>query len=106
MILLNEISSNSSESIKTISKGKNKTIEKASKEIKVHTEEDFLNYIPNELEEFYFSLKTKIVELGEIKVGYKKNYINFWVNNQVIVYVNKGKKFLSIHILYKKSFSI
>ena len=99
IISLNEVSSNSSESIKTISKGKNKTIEKVSKEIKVYTEEDFLNYIPDELEESYFSLKNKIINLGEIKVGCKKNYINFWVNNEVIVYINKGKRFLSVHII-------
>lgn len=69
--------SGATESIKTIS-AKSKTIERVSKEIKVYTEEDHLNGVPDEIKELYQKFKEAILNVGDnITVKPTKWYIGF-----------------------------
>ena len=66
IISLNQHISKSTESINKISTGKNTVINKVNKEVKVHTEEDFVNYIGKDLIEPYNKLKDKLTQLQPI----------------------------------------
>jgi predicted transport protein len=66
-----------SESITVISKS-SEIVQKVSKEIKVYTEEDHLNGLPDEIVELYQALKERILSLGaNIEVRPRKIYIGF-----------------------------
>ncbi len=66
-----------SESIRKISK-KSEVVEKVSEEVKVYTEEDFLDGCPEEIKELYYELKSKILSLSNtIEVIPRKLYIAF-----------------------------
>ncbi len=85
------------ESIKTIS-GKNKTIEKVSKVVKVYTEEDHLNRMPDEVKELYQRFKEAILNVGNnITIKPTKLYIGF-VAKRNITDVQLQKKTIKIWI--------
>src|SRR3989344_775509 len=66
-----------SESIRKISK-KSDVVEKVSEEVKVYTEEDFLNICSEEMKNLYAELKNKILSFDDsIEVIPKKKYIAF-----------------------------
>ena len=66
-----------SESIKKISK-KSAVVEKVSEEVKVYTEEDFLNHCSEEIKSLYEEFKNQILSIDEnIEVIPKKKYIAF-----------------------------
>ncbi len=70
----------SEESISTIAVGSDDVIEKVSKEIKVYTEDAILNWSKNRLEwvnELYFNLKERIMNLGEVEMKPNGKYISF-----------------------------
>ena len=70
-------SSETSESIRKISK-KSDVVEKVSEEVKVYTEEDFLNICSEEMKNLYAELKNKILSFDDsIEVIPKKKYIAF-----------------------------
>ena len=97
---INQHLSSSSESINKISKRcRNKIIENVNKEVKVFTESDYLKSLGNHLIEPSNKLKDKILELNDVETRFRHIYMNFWVNGQVIVYLNRGKKYISVDIL-------
>lgn len=98
---LNQIITKSKESINKLSTNTEKTsvIQKVSKEIKVYDESDFVGYIGKELEQPYIKLRDKLLEWDNISLKFKNNYIGVWKNKSVVVYINKGKKYLSIELV-------
>lgn len=75
--------------------------EKVNKEIKVYTEEDHLNNVPEKIRNLYEVLKEKILELDDIDVDVKKVYIAFkGITN--IVDVEIFKKYLVLTLNIKK----
>lgn len=75
--------------------------EKVNKEIKVYTEEDHLNNVPEKIRNLYEALKEKILELDDIDVDVKKVYIAFkGITN--IVDVEIFKKYLVLTLNIKK----
>ena len=99
IISLNQHVSKSSESINKVSSGKNTVMDKLNKEVKVYSEDDFLNYIGKELVEPYNKLKDKILELNDIEIKFKSNYVSFWKGKSVVVYFNRGKKYISVDMV-------
>lgn len=88
-----------SETITKIS-SKSAMVQKVSKEIKVYTEEDHLQGIPDKIKEIYNELKDKIQNLGEhIEIRPRKNYIGFIVNtNFVDIHLQKSQIKLWINL--------
>jgi predicted transport protein len=69
----------SDESVSTISTIENTIVEKVSKEVKVYTE-DFqfeLKKTSDEIKELYYSLKERIMNLGEVNLVPRLSYIGF-----------------------------
>ena len=99
IISLNQHISKSTESINKVSTGKNTVINKVNKEVKVHTEEDFINYIGKDLIEPYNKLKDRLISLSDVEIKFKLNYVSVWKGKSVVVYINKGKKYLSVDMV-------
>lgn len=92
--------SNSSESVKTISR-KDDTILKVSNEIKVYTEQEHLDKASDDIAELYQKLKTAILNLDNIEVKPKKIYVAFTSGSNVVD-INIAKSSLKLWINLKK----
>jgi predicted transport protein len=75
--------SGSQESVKTISR-QDETIEKVTREIKVFTEKEHLDGMPDEIKELYEKFKNAIVNLDSLEIKPKKLYIAFVGNTNVV----------------------
>lgn len=75
--------SGAQESVKTISR-QNETIEKVTREIKVFTEQEHLDGMPDEIIELYEKFKNAILNLDSLEVKPKKLYIAFVYNTNVV----------------------
>lgn len=71
------------ESIKTISR-QDEMIEKVTREIKVFTEQEHLENIPDQIKELYEKFKNAILNLDGIEAKPKKLYIAFVANRNVV----------------------
>lgn len=90
--------SNSSESVKTISR-KDDTILKVSNEIKVYTEQEHLDKASDDIIELYQKLKTTILNFDNIEVKPKKLYIAFVSKSNVVdMYFTKSSLKLWINL--------
>lgn len=95
------VSSDSNESIKTVTK--NKTIASVSKEIKVYTLEDHLNNTSEEIKEVFLKLRDRVLALGgNIEERSKKFYISYRVKNGFL-YVHLQRSQIKIHIIVPKT---
>lgn len=90
--------SNSSESVKTISR-KDDTILKVSNEIKVYTEQEHLYKASDDIIELYQKFKTAILNLDDIEVKPKKLYIAFVSKSNIVdIYFTKSNLKLWINL--------
>ena len=90
-IIVNQIKGDSSESVTTVSKGKG-VIDKVSKEVKVYSEEDIVNFGEKEIQSVYYSLRSSILELEDVEVQPRKKYIGFVTSRNICsVFVQKKK---------------
>jgi predicted transport protein len=85
----------SSESISIISEDKSNVVNQVSKQIKVYTEESLMNLSkkrPEWVKELYFTLKERIINLGEVEIKPNGNYISFRRKRPFVdvVFYNKG----------------
>ena len=85
----------SEESISTISDDKTGMVNQVSKQIKVYTEEYHLTLSksrPEWVNELYFSLKERIMNLGDVEMKFNGNYISFRKKSPFvdIVFYNNG----------------
>jgi predicted transport protein len=90
-IIINQIKGDSTESVKTVSKGKG-VIDKVSKEVKVYSEEDIVNFGEKEIQSVYYSLRSSILDLEDVEVQPRKKYIGFV----------KGRNICSMFVQKKK----
>lgn len=72
-----------------------------TKEIKVYTEEDHLNKVPEKIKNIYLNLRDRILELDDIDLEVKKVYIAF-KGNKNIVDIELMQKKLILFINMKK----
>ena len=97
-ISLNQIKGDSTESVKTLSKGKG-VIEKVSKEVKVYSEEDIVNFGDKRIQSVYYSLRSSILDLEDVKLQPRKKYIGFVKGRNICsVFVQKKKIKLWINL--------
>lgn len=84
MVLIDSITTpEGSESIEKISP-RGESFKEVSREIKVYSEQDFLNGLPEEIAELYENLKARIVSLGGVKIVPKKHYIGFKIEKNFV----------------------
>jgi len=91
----------SDESVSTISTIENTIVEKVSREVKVYSEEFQFEKkkTSDEIKELYFSLKERIVNLGDVNIIPRQHYIGFKrKTNFVDVDFQKGNLWLWINI--------
>ena len=62
----------------------NEKTNSVAREIKVYTEEDHLNKVPNKIREMYLEIKNRIIELDDIDIDVKKVYIAFKGNKNIV----------------------
>jgi len=78
---------------------KNEKMKEIIKEIKVYTEDDHLNKTTERIKEVYQKLKEEILNLGDIDIEYKKFYIAFKGNTNIVdaeIYNSKIKLFINM----------
>jgi predicted transport protein len=100
IILYNQLKSpETSETITRIS-SKSETVQRINKEIKVYTEEDHFQRIPDKIKVIYDELKERILNLGEgIEIRPRKDYIGFIMNtNFVDIHLQKSQIKLWINL--------
>lgn len=102
IIYFNQIkSSNTSETIKTISKNNN-NIETVNKEIKVYSESDHTNDRPEEIIELYERFKNAVLNINDnISINPTKVYIGFIYNKKNIVDICILKKAIKMWLNVK-----
>ena len=95
IVSINQIKkSNAAESIKDIT-GKAKDLVELTREIKVYTEDDHLNSSktrPEWVNELYFTLKERILNLGDVELKPNGKYISFRNNSPFVdvIFYNSG----------------
>src|SRR5690554_2006347 len=93
---------NAIESIKTISKSSDETVEKVNKEIKVFTENDHLQKGEFETRELYEKLKERLLNLDDnVNIHPKKQTVGFRVGNSIFCDVVILTKMLKIYVNLK-----
>ncbi len=101
-ILFNQLKSpDTSESINTVSE-KNKIVQRVSNEVELYTEDRLFKYPPDEIKEFYFDIKKRILNLDDnIEIKPFANTIAFKIDKH-IVSVSLQKTQLKIWLNLKK----
>ena len=93
---------NAIESIKTISKSSDKTVEKVNQEVKVFTENDHLQKADFKIIELYEKLKGGLLNLDDnVNIQPKKQTIGFRIDNAIFCDILILKKGLNIYINMK-----
>ena len=105
IISLNQILSNSNESIKKLGDNKNSVIKDVSKEVEVYDEDYLLNKTEKNIREVYHEIKEKILLWENVQIKYNKSNIQICKNNKIKIYINIRKKYLNFDMLRRIDFS-
>lgn len=87
------------ENLKTEVAYKNNKIAEVMKEIKVYTEDDHLIKAPEKIKELYHQIKEELLSMGDIDIEYKKLYIAFKSNTNIVdleIYNSKIIMFINL----------
>jgi len=103
-VSLNQVSSTSKESIKSVGKEKGTVIKNVSEEIEVYDEDSNLNNVTNEVKDIYFELKERVSNWEDVGFRYKKNYISILNKNKVKIYLVVQKNQIKISLLRRIDF--
>jgi len=99
-IVLNQHKSDSKESIETLNKS-NSVISQVTREVKVYSEDKHLGHGSNEINEIYFKIKERVLDLGsDVEIVPRKEYIGFKRGSN-FVDIEFQKKQLKIYINMK-----
>ena len=103
IIGLNQISSKSKESIKSI-KAITSDNNKILDEVSVYDEDSLLSGSSQKVKELYLQLKEKVSSWEDIKFKSTKNYLSFGRGNKTKVYINLQKERLKLELLRRVDF--
>lgn len=74
-------------------------VEEINREIKVYTEEDHTNRVPEKIKEIYFELRDRILALDDIDIDVKKVYIAFKGSKNIVdIELMKSKLIMYINM--------
>ena len=104
IVSLNQVSSTSKESIKSVGKEKGTVIKNVSEEIEVYDEDSHLNNVTNEVKDLYFELKERVSNWEEVGFRYKKSHISILNKNKVKIYLVVQKNQIKISLLRRIDF--
>jgi len=103
IIGLNQISSKSKESIKSIKAITNDN-NKILDEVSVYDEDSLLSNSSQKVKELYLQLKDKVSSWEDIKFKSTKNYLSFGKSNKTKVYITLQKERLKLELLRRVDF--
>ena len=98
-ISLNQISSTSKESIKSVGAEESTIIKSVSKEIEVFDENSHLNNVGEQVKNLYSELKDRLLGWEHMDFRYKKYHISILNKNKVKIYLILQKKQIKISFL-------
>jgi predicted transport protein len=101
---LQQIVSNSKESIKNLENKNDSIVKNVSKEIIKYDDETVVTKYNKDFLSLYEKLKKEILELDDITIKATKNYVCFVKRNKGFVYVNPRKDHLLLDFLYRIDF--
>jgi len=101
---LNQISSNSKESIKGVGKEKGTVIKNVTDEIEVFNEDSHLSNVSSNVRNLYFELKERLFVWEGVDLRFKKAHISILNKNKVKGYLNIQKNQIKIHLLRRIDF--
>jgi hypothetical protein len=104
IVSLNQVSSTSKESIKSVGKEKGTVIKNVSEEIEVYDEDSHLNNVTNGVKDLYFELKERVSNWEEVGFRYKKSHISILNKNKVKIYLVVQKNQIKISLLRRIDF--
>lgn len=98
-VIFDRHSSNSKESIESLSNMGNQTIiDSVSKEVRVVDEEQHTSQLDNGLLEKWEEIKERLLEMDNVELKPKKHYISLMYNNKTVCYFNFRKSSISMEI--------
>ena len=99
-IVLNQHRSNSKESIETLNPNTNDSmISRVTKEVRVHTVEQHLSKTTKKVVDKWDELHQTLIELDDIEIIPKNQYISLMYNGKTVCYFNFMKKGIKIELL-------
>jgi len=101
LIGLNQISSNSKESVKTIEKGQQEVL----KEVNVLDESEVLQKTSEDTKELYEGIKNVVSGWEDVNFKVTPNYIAILKGNKVKIYLNIQKSQIKIHLLRRADYN-
>jgi hypothetical protein len=96
LISLDQISSNSKESIDKVGGNKNKIIKNVNKEVKVFNEDDLLEGKSDITKELYQDIKERVCQWDDVIFQPKKRYICIQKNKKIKIYVKLRKNDINL----------
>jgi len=101
LIGLNQISSNSKESVKTIEKGQQEVL----KEVNVLDESEVLQKTSEDTKELYEGIKNVVSGWEDVNFKVTPNYIAILKGNKVKIYLNIQKSQIKIHLMRRVDYN-
>ena len=101
---IQQILSNSKESIKNLENKNNSVVKKVSEEIVKYDEENIITKYNKEFIGLYEKLKKELLELNEITIKVTKDYVCFYKKKKGFLYVSPRKDHLLLSFLYRIDF--
>jgi len=101
LIGLNQISSNSKESVKTIEKGQQEVL----KEVNVLDESEVLQNTSEDTKELYEGIKNAVSGWEDVNFKVTPNYIAILKGNKVKIYLNIQKSQIKIHLMRRVDYN-
>tara|TARA_B100001057_G_scaffold20253_1_gene18714 strand:+ start:111 stop:1043 length:933 start_codon:yes stop_codon:yes gene_type:complete len=103
VISINQISSKSKESIKSV-KAINSDNNKVLDQVSVYDEDSQLKGSSQRIRELYFQLKERMSSWQDVKFKTTKNYVSVGRGNKTKIYINIQKERLKLHLLRRIDF--
>jgi hypothetical protein len=98
IVSLNQVTSTSKESIKSVGKAKGTVIKNVSEEIEVYDEDSHLNNATNQVKDLYSELKERVSGWENMGFRFKKRHISILNKNKVKIYLNVQKNQIKIRL--------
>ena len=98
---IQQILSNSNESFKNLGNKNNSIVNKVSNEVVKYDEESIINRYDKNFFEIYEKLRKELLELTDVSIKVKKEYVSFLKNKKNFLYIKPRKKYLDLEIKYR-----
>ena len=101
---IQQILSNSKESIKNLENKNNSVVKKVLDEVIKYDEETIITKYNKSSLNVYEKLKKELLELNDITIKVTKGYVSFLKNKKGFIYINPRKNYLELDLIYRIDF--